>query len=67
MCLFWGSSRFKENHSYYKFTKRKAYEYAKLGFAVMTGDDPGLMKAANRRPREVGRKSVGCIVELPID
>ncbi|MNQ72092.1 LOG family protein ORF6 in fasciation locus [compost metagenome] len=64
---FFGSSRFKEDHVYYEFTKRAAGEFAKLGFTIMTGGGLGLMEAANRGAKEVGGKSVGCNIKLPVD
>ncbi|KQX00813.1 TIGR00730 family Rossman fold protein [Flavobacterium sp. Root420] len=64
---FFGSSRFKEDHFYYEFTRSAAGEFAKLGFTIMTGGGPGLMEAANRGAQEVGGKSVGCNIKLPID
>lgn len=64
---FFGSSRFTQDHPYYEFTRKAAGEYAKLGFAIMTGGGPGLMEAANRGAREVGGKSIGCNIKLPVD
>lgn len=64
---FFGSSRFREDHSYYEFTRRAANQYAKLGFTIMTGGGPGLMEAANRGAKEAGGKSVGCNIKLPVD
>jgi predicted Rossmann-fold nucleotide-binding protein len=64
---FFGSARFNEDHPYYDFTRKAAGEYAKLGFTIMTGGGPGLMEAANRGAKEVGGKSVGCNIKLPVD
>ena len=64
---FFGSARFEENHKYYEFTRKAAGEVAKLGFTIMTGGGRGLMEAANRGAREVGGKSVGCNIVLPME
>jgi hypothetical protein len=60
-----GSARFKENHEYYKLTRKAAGEFAKLGFTIMTGGGPGIMEAANRGAKDVGGRSVGCNIQLP--
>lgn len=62
-----GSARFKEDHPYYELTRRAAAEFAKLGFTILTGGGPGLMEAANRGARDVGGKSVGCNIQLPVE
>ncbi|MEO5603853.1 MAG: hypothetical protein ABIR06_23245 [Cyclobacteriaceae bacterium] len=64
---FFGSARFDEKREYYKMTQRAAGEVAKLGFTVMTGGGQGLMEAANRGTKEVGGRSVGCNIVLPIE
>jgi len=60
-----GSARFKEDHEYYKLTRKAAAEFAKLGFTIMTGGGPGIMEAANRGAKDVGGRSVGCNIQLP--
>jgi uncharacterized protein (TIGR00730 family) len=60
-------ARFDENHEYYEQTRHVAAEIAKLGFTIMTGGGGGLMEAANRGAREVGGKSVGCNIVLPME
>ncbi|WP_285009472.1 TIGR00730 family Rossman fold protein [Pedobacter faecalis] len=62
-----GSARFKEDHPYYDFTKKASAEFARLGFTIMTGGGPGLMEAANRGAKEVGGRSVGCNIKLPME
>lgn len=64
---FFGSARFQEDHEYYKLTRRISAEVAKLGFTIMTGGGPGLMEAANRGARDVGGKSIGCNIKLPVE
>lgn len=62
-----GSARFKEDHKYYKQTQQLAGEIAKLGFTILTGGGPGIMEAANRGAKDVGGRSVGCNIVLPIE
>jgi len=62
-----GSARFTEDHPYYELTRQAAAVFASLGFTIMTGGGPGLMEAANRGARDVGGRSVGCNIELPVE
>ena len=62
-----GSARFKEGHPYYELTRKAAAEFAKLGFTILTGGGPGLMEAANRGAKDVGGRSVGCNIQLPVE
>ncbi len=62
-----GSARFDQNHPYYKLTREASAEFAKLGFTILTGGGPGLMEAANRGARDVGGRSVGCNIVLPVE
>ncbi|MEO6219304.1 MAG: TIGR00730 family Rossman fold protein, partial [Ginsengibacter sp.] len=62
-----GSARFKEDHQYYKEARQLSGEIAKLGFTIMTGGGPGIMEAANRGAKDVGGRSVGCNIVLPME
>jgi uncharacterized protein (TIGR00730 family) len=62
-----GSARFKEDSPYYDLTRRFAAEVSKLGFTILTGGGPGLMEAANRGAKDVGARSVGCNIVLPME
>lgn len=62
-----GSARFKEDHPYYELTRKAAASFAKLGFTIITGGGPGLMEAANRGAKDVGGRSVGCNIQLPVE
>lgn len=62
-----GSARFKEDHPYYVLTREASAAFARLGFTILTGGGPGLMEAANRGARDVGGRSVGCNIQLPIE
>ena len=62
-----GSARFREDSPYYAATRRLAAEIAQLGFTIMTGGGPGLMEAATRGAKDVGGRSVGCNIVLPME
>ena len=62
-----GSARFKEDSEYYQLTRQFSAEVAKLGFTILTGGGPGLMEAANRGAKDVGGRSVGCNIVLPME
>ena len=62
-----GSARFKEDSPYYQLTRTFSAEVAKLGFTILTGGGPGLMEAANRGAKDVGGRSVGCNIVLPME
>ncbi len=62
-----GSARFKEDHPYYALARAVGARLAEAGFTVMTGGGPGIMEAANRGAKDVGGRSVGCNIKLPIE
>ena len=62
-----GSARFKEDHEYYKQARELSARIAELGFTIITGGGPGIMEAANRGAKDVGGRSVGCNIVLPVE
>ena len=62
-----GSARFREGHRYYRLAREVGSLLAAAGFTVMTGGGPGIMEAANRGAKEVGGRSLGCNIELPLE
>ncbi len=62
-----GSARFREDHPHYALAREVGACLARAGFTVLTGGGPGLMEAANRGAREVGGRSIGCNIELPVE
>ena len=62
-----GSARFKESDPYYGVAREVAARIAELGVTVMTGGGPGIMEAANRGARDVGGRSIGCNIKLPLE
>jgi uncharacterized protein (TIGR00730 family) len=62
-----GSARIKIDDPHYELARKMGAAIARLGFTVMTGGGPGIMEAANRGAKEVGGRSVGCSIQLPVE
>jgi uncharacterized protein (TIGR00730 family) len=62
-----GSARIKIDDPHYELARKMGAAIARLGFTVMTGGGPGIMEAANRGAKEIGGRSVGCGIELPVE
>ncbi|MBL9148747.1 MAG: TIGR00730 family Rossman fold protein [Phycisphaerae bacterium] len=62
-----GSARFKEDHPWYALARTVGSQLASHGFTVMTGGGPGIMEAANRGAKDVGGRSIGCNIKLPME
>ena len=64
MAVF-GSARIREDDPAYASARAIGGEFARRGWAVITGGGPGVMEAANRGAQEAGGLSVGLGIELP--
>jgi uncharacterized protein (TIGR00730 family) len=62
-----GSARIRETEPAYQLAREMGAGVAMLGFTVMTGGGPGIMEAANRGAKDVGGRSIGCNIELPVE
>ncbi len=62
---FFGGSRFKPDHRYYKVAEYMAEKLAKKGFAIISGGGPGIMEAVNKGARKGGGVSIGLNIKLP--
>lgn len=62
-----GSARFQPGTPYYEMAREVGQRIGKMGLTTMTGGGPGIMEAANRGAREVGGKSIGCNIILPME
>ena len=60
-----GSARIDESSVPYRAAREVGREFARRGWAVITGGGPGVMEAANRGAKEGGGLSVGFNIELP--
>ena len=62
-----GSARTGPGDPLYALAERVGAELARDGYAVVTGDGPGIMEAANKGCCEAGGVSVGLGIELPFE
>ncbi len=62
-----GSARFGPDNPYYQLARYAGSRMAQMGFTVMTGGGPGIMEAANRGAKDVGGRSIGCNIVLPVE
>jgi uncharacterized protein (TIGR00730 family) len=62
-----GSARFDAEHRYYRMARQVGQRLAEAGWTVMTGGGPGIMEAANRGAKDVGGRSIGCNIVLPME
>ena len=60
-----GSARVAEGDHFYDLARKVGGEFARAGWAVVTGGGPGTMEAANRGAQEAGGLSVGFNIRLP--
>jgi uncharacterized protein (TIGR00730 family) len=57
----------KPESPHYDLARKMGSAIARMGFTIMTGGGPGIMEAANRGAKDVGGRSVGCSIELPLE
>jgi uncharacterized protein (TIGR00730 family) len=62
-----GSARLKPNHPYSKLAYETAQYFAKRRFAIITGGGPGLMSMANKGAHDLGKRSIGMSIALPME
>lgn len=60
-----GSARVAEGQHFYDLAREVGREFARAGWAVVTGGGPGIMEAVNRGAQEAGGLSVGFNIRLP--
>lgn len=62
-----GSARTKPDDPMYEAARRMGRALAESGLTVVTGGGPGIMEAGNRGAYEVGGRSVGMNIALPME
>ncbi len=60
-----GSSRISENDPYCQKAYELGYKLGKIGYSIITGGGPGIMKAVNKGAFEAGATSVGLTIDVP--
>ncbi|TAG07474.1 MAG: TIGR00730 family Rossman fold protein [Verrucomicrobia bacterium] len=62
-----GSARTQPGSQYYEMARKMGEACARLGFTVLTGGGPGIMRAGNQGAYEAGGRSLGVNIELPFE
>jgi uncharacterized protein (TIGR00730 family) len=60
-----GSARTRRSDPVYAAAEATGAEFARAGYAVITGGGPGIMEACNKGAQEAGGVSIGAGIELP--
>lgn len=64
---FFGSARLPEDNRYYQLARELGQRLAKDDYTIVTGGGGGIMQAGNQGAFEVGGKSVGLNIQLPME
>jgi uncharacterized protein (TIGR00730 family) len=62
-----GGVRLSSKHPYYQIARKLGRLCGKAGYTMVTGGGPGMMEAANRGAYEVGGRSIGLTIQLPME